>query len=179
MWKSGVLGLMAALWLSMGPAAGAQTLAEVAKKERERRARLAKEEPPVEVIREKELESARGESLSIAGSEASAGDAAPPLAIDAEPRTNEGKLSEKEIRDLRQAWTRIWREQMDQAQQELSQAEGDVYQCRSASRYVFVPIAVDCDGVDMRLAEAEARLKEVESQRYNWETLLPRNPPPR
>jgi hypothetical protein len=67
---------------------------------------------------------------------------------------------------------------MSQAEQELERAKDDVYQCRSAERYFFVPIAVDCEGVDLRLAAATARLKKVKSDRYNWELLLPENSNP-
>ena len=67
---------------------------------------------------------------------------------------------------------------MRQAEEDLERARNDVYQCRSAERYFFVPLAVDCVGVDLRLASAEARLKRVKSNRYNWELLLPESPNP-
>jgi hypothetical protein len=38
-----------------------------------------------------------------------------------------------------------------------------------------VPLAVDCEGVDLRLAGAESRLKKIKRNRYNWELLLPAN----
>ena len=42
-----------------------------------------------------------------------------------------------------------------------------------ASARTFVPLAIDCEGVDLRLARAEAQLKDVRATRYQWELLLP------
>ncbi len=90
-------------------------------------------------------------------------------------RKRAANLTANEIRDLREQWARIWQEQKTQAEQELEKAKDDVYQCRSAERYFFVPIAVDCEGVDLRLAAAESRLKTIKRNRYHWELLLPEN----
>jgi len=177
MGKSGIALLAVFL---LGPVAwSGQSLAEVARKERERRAQAATSGSSAAVISEKELEEARGDSLSVSGTaseEPSSGPSDEAVASGAE--ANAGKLTAKEIRDLRQEWARIWQEQMGQAEQELEQAKEDVYQCRSAERYFFVPIATDCEGVDLRLAGAEARLKKVKSNRYHWELLLPEDPNP-
>jgi hypothetical protein len=157
---------------------GGQSLAEVARKEKERRVQVAKPGGPSAVISEKELEEARGDSFSQSGDET-------PPREDAVQKDDEGNpsgegegLSAKEIGELREQWTRIWQGQMEQAERELEQAKDDVYQCRSAERYFFVPIAVDCEGVDLRLAGAESRLKRIRRDRYHWELLLPTNHKP-
>jgi len=165
----------------LGPVASSgQSLAEVARKERERRARTANEGSRTPVISEKDLEAARGDSLSVTG--AASGEPASESPREGEADGAEATaargLTAKEIRDLREEWARIWQEQMSQAEEDLERAKDDVYQCRSAERYFFVPVAVDCDGVDLRLATAEARLKKVKNNRYNWELLLPENPNP-
>lgn len=169
--------LFALLFLSASAESG-QSLAEVAKKERERRDRAGKEGQPILVISEKELEQARGESLSV--SESPTED--PPSEASNSQADEEAllpdaasKLTAKEISDLRVQWSRIWKEQLSQAEQELEKAKDDVYQCRSAEVYFFVPLAVDCDGVGLRLAAAEARLKTVKRNRFHWELLLPEN----
>jgi len=180
MGKSGIALLVVCLLSAV--ASSGQSLAEVAKKERERRAQAAKAGNPSAVISEKELEEARGDSVSVSGTAFEAPAAGPSEEEEAAAAAEAGagsKLTVKEIRDLREEWARIWQEQMSQAEQELERAENDLYQCRSAERYFFVPIAVDCEGVDLRLAGAEARLKKVKLTRYDWELLLPeKNPSP-
>jgi hypothetical protein len=136
----------------------------VARKERERRAGLGKESP---VIGERELETHRGSSPSSSESE----EEEPPAPAPAPDRPS---LTEREIRELRSKWNRIWNEQMNEARRNLAKARDDVYQCRAAGSFFFVPLAVDCNGVHERLTEAEARLKEVQANRYNWELLAPR-----
>ena len=163
-----------AVCLLSAVASSGQSLAEVAKKERERRAQAGKAGNRSAVISEKELEEARGDSLSVSGTASEERSSATP-----DEGRAESKLTAKEIRDLREEWARIWQERMSQAEQELEQTRNDFYQCRSAERYFFVaPLAgaVDCEGVDLRLAGAEARLKKVKSNRYNWELLLPGSP---
>jgi hypothetical protein len=175
--KCGIALLVACLLSAV--ASSGQSLAEVAKKERERRAQAGKGGNPAAVISEKELEEARGDSLSVSGTASEEPSSGPPAEAAGDAEANAGsKLTAKDIRDLREEWARIWQGQMSQAEQELEQAKDDVYQCRSAERYFFVPVAVDCDGVDLRLAGAEARLKKVKSNRYHWELLLPGNPNP-
>ena len=180
MGKSGMALLAVFLLTPIG--SSGQSLAEVAKGERERRDKVGKAGNPAEVISEKELEEARGDTLSVSGissEEPTAGPSEEDLEEPVEETSAASKLTAKEIRDLREEWARLWKEQMSQAQQELAQAKDDVYQCRSAERYFFVPVAVDCDGVDLRLEDAEARLKKVKLNRYNWEILLPeKNPNP-
>jgi hypothetical protein len=171
------IALLALLLLSASAESG-QTLGEVAKKERERRDRAGKDGQKVLVISEKELEEARGESLSVSGSpsEETPSEASnKAVEEEAVPPEAASKLTAKEISDLRQQWSRIWKEQLSQAEQELVKAKDDVYQCRSAEAYFFIPLAVDCDGVDLRLAAAEARLKSVKRNRFHWELLLPEN----
>ena len=181
MGKSGAALLALTL---LGPAASSgQSLAEVARKERERRAQAEKDAPPgtrPAVISEKDLEAARGDSFSVTGTgpEDPSAEAPGEIAAGGAEAEAVSKLTAKEIRDLREEWARIWQEQMSQAEEDVERAKNDVYQCRSAERYFFIPIAVDCDGVDLRLAGAEARLKKVKSNRYNWELLLPENPSP-
>jgi len=178
MGKCGIALLVVCLFSAV--ASSGQSLAEVAKKERERRAQAGKGGNPAAVISEKELEQARGDSLSVSGIAHEESSSRPPdevVAVGAEARAG-SKLTAKDIRDLREQWARIWEEQMSQAEQELEQAKDDLYQCRSAERYFFVPLAVDCEGVDLRLAGAKARLKKVKSHRYHWELLLPGNSNP-
>jgi hypothetical protein len=162
-----LIATLVAVLAAASPGA-AQSLSEVAKNERARRSRVAKG-APAPVIREGDLESVSGEPSSSTVAAAQPAADPEPEADDAEER----RPSEKEIRDLREQWDRIWREQMDEANKNLEAAKNDVYQCRSAERYFFVPMAIDCNGVDLRLAAAEARLKQVERNRYNWELLLP------
>jgi hypothetical protein len=173
MGTSGV-ALLAVCLLAPATSTG-QSLAEVARRERERRAQTADEGNRPPVISEKDLEAARGDSLSVTGARS---DAPPQGESGGEEPEASRRLTAKEVRDLRGEWARIWQEQMRQAEEDLERARNDVYQCRSAERYFFVPLAVDCVGVDLRLASAEARLKRVKSNRYNWELLLPESPNP-
>jgi hypothetical protein len=87
-------------------------------------------------------------------------------------------LTAKEIADLRVQWTRIWEGQMAQAEEDLTKARDDSYQCEAAERYFFVPLAIDCEGVALRLAAAEARHRKVKANRFHWEPLLPENQDP-
>jgi len=170
-------GALAACFVAAVLSAG-QSLGELAKKERERRAQVSGPGGHGPVITEKDLEEARGDSFSTAGA-ASPSPSPDDSSEDADAENESsraGKLAAKEIRDLRAQWARIWQEQMEQAERELEQARDDAYQCRSASRYFFAPLAFDCEGVDLRLAGAEARLKKVKRNRYDWELLLPANP---
>jgi hypothetical protein len=164
-------GLLCAL-LGAIPASG-QSLGELARKERERRAAVERSERPAAVFSEKELEEARGGSLSIAESSVVRATAPTAEAAASGSWDADGRLSAKEAAALRQEWSRIWEEQTREAEADLERAKEDRYQCRSAERYFFVPIAVDCEGVDLRVANAEARLKKVKRNRYNWELLLP------
>ena len=86
------------------------------------------------------------------------------------------RLSPQEVRELRETWSRVWKEQLEAAERELEIAKDHVFQCRAASHYFFVPIAVDCNGVHERLAIAEYRLEEIRENQYNWELLLPEQP---
>lgn len=170
--------------------ASAQSLAEVAKKEKDRRARTVEADggkEPAPVIGDKELENARGDGLSVTGSKekdkapsSSDADDADNADPDSSGSSDHG-LSEAEVRDLRATWARIWPERLEAAEKELELASDAVYQCSSAAHYVFVPLAVDCNGVYKRRAIAEYRLRETERNRYNWELLLPerQRPPPR
>jgi hypothetical protein len=180
--RSSIFGGIAALCLAAGAArGGGQSLAEVARKERERRVQVTKSGEESAVLSEKDLEKARGDSLSVSGQETSSQEGSAPEDDADDPGNPTGSaqdLSAKEIRDLKEQWGRIWKGQMEQAERELEQAKDDVYQCRSADRYFFVPLAIDCEGVDLRLAGAEARLRKVKRNRYHWELLLPPNQEP-
>jgi hypothetical protein len=169
-WVTSVL--LAAGWASAASADGAQSLAEVAKNERERRAGLA-EKAPASVISNEELAASRGESFSVTGSDAPTGEAAATEESLDDETASDRSPTDKEIRNLRERWQGIWRARMDQAERELESAASDRYQCRAATPYFFVPLAIDCDGVEDRVVEAEARLKEVGLTRYRWELLLP------
>ena len=174
------LGLMWTALLS--GAASAQSLGDVAEKEKARR-RTTVAPKPVRVIGNEELLRARGVALSVTGRPV---DAATADKDDPQPRSSDdgagtSQLSEREIKHYRDVWNRVWAEQMAAAEKQLELARDDAYQCRSAGHYFFVPLAVDCNGVGERLALAEFRLKEVRSNRYNWELLVsqPRRGPPR
>jgi hypothetical protein len=163
-WGTGLLIALAASSIQ------AQSLAEVAKRERERRAEVGENG---RTLSNKDLEEARGESVSISGSPAAPAEALP------EPVTEgDSPWTSKEIADLRVQWTRIWEGQMAQAEADLAKARDDRYQCQAAERYFFVPLAVDCDGVELRLAAAEARYRRVKANRFHWELLLPENRDP-
>ena len=90
-------------------------------------------------------------------------------------------MTEAEIREYRETWARVWPERLEAAEKELELATDAAFQCQSAAHYVFVPLAVDCNGVFERRAIAEYRLRETRQNRYNWELLLPerQRPPPR
>ena len=169
----------------------AQSLAEVAKKEKDRRARTAGtgrrgSHEPVPVIGNEELSSAQGDGLSVTGSIDTG-----PSEVDPSPasssdeldsaRAREQRLTQAEIREYRETWARAWPERLEAAEKELELASDATYQCQSGAHYVFVPLAVDCDGVFERRAMAEYRLREIRRNRYNWELLLPQRqrPPPR
>jgi hypothetical protein len=157
------------LVLLLGSSVQAQSLADVAKRERERRAEVGESG---KTLSNKDLEQARGESVSISGQ------AAPPRESPDLPGEGERSLTAKEIADLRVQWTRIWEGQMAQAEQELAKARDDRYQCEAAERYFFVPLAIDCEGVELRLSAAEARYRKVKANRFHWELLLPENQEP-
>jgi hypothetical protein len=161
--------LLALVWTSFALPGEAQSLAEVARKERERRAKLGAEAP---VIGDAELASGEGATFSVIGTSAEGSEAGSDAG--AAEKSDVPKPTEREIRDLREKWYRLWREQMAAARKELDKARDDVYQCRTAESFFFVPLAVDCDGVEERLADAEANLKEIQANRYNWELLVPR-----
>ena len=174
-----MLGL-AALFLLCGPI-WAQSLGEVARKERQRRAESASETDVV-VIREQELEASEGAGLSVTGRSGAAGSAvsrgsteAAEVNVDTTPPGPPAsrRLGAAEVRELRETWSRVWKEQLQAAEGELEIEKDHVFQCRAASHYFFVPIAVDCDGVHERLAIAEYRLDEIRENQYNWELLLP------
>jgi hypothetical protein len=148
----------------------AQSLAEVAKRERERRAEMGESG---KTLSNKDLEEARGDSVSISGSPA-----APPKETSEPPEEREISLTAKEIADLRVQWTEIWEGQMAQAEQDLAKARDDSYQCEAADKYFFVPLAIDCEGVELRRAAAEARYRKVKANRFHWELLLPENQDP-
>ena len=174
-----MLGL-ATSFLLCGPV-WAQSLGEVARKERQRRAESASN-TDVAVIREQELEASEGEGLSVTGrsvaavSAVSGGSAEAKVDTSRRGRPVSKRLSPQEVRELRETWSRVWKEQLEAAERELEIAKDHVFQCRAASHYFFVPIAVDCNGVHERLAIAEYRLEEIRENQYNWELLLPEQP---
>ena len=171
-----MLGL-ATSFLLCGPV-WTQSLGEVARKERQRRAESASD-TPVLVIRERELEASEGEGLSVTGRSVAAvsGEAEEArVGTSRRGRPASKRLSSKEVRELRETWRRVWKEQLEAAERELEIAKDHVFQCRAASHYFFVPIAVDCSGVHERLVVAEYRLEEIRKNQYNWELLLPEQP---
>lgn len=172
---------IALIWVGTG-VASAQSLAEVAKKEKDRRARASGsqgDDAVIPVIRDDELAEARGDGVSIMGSSAESID------DDASDGTEKNELddpdhglTEAQIRDYRDRWARIWPERVAAAEKELELANDDVFQCQSAAHYVFVPLAIDCNGVFERRAIAEYQLDEIRRNRFNWELLLPERPRP-
>ncbi len=182
--KRWMLGL-ATLFLLCGPI-WAQSLGEVARKERQRRAESASDTHVV-VIREQELEASEGKGLSVTrrsvGAVSAVSRGSAEAKVDTSRRGRRGRrgqpskrLSAQEVRELRETWSRVWKEQLEAAERELEIAKDHVFQCRAASHYFFVPIAVDCNGVHERLAIAEYRLEEIRENQYNWELLLPEQP---
>ena len=174
--RRGIAILAAGLMLVSGAGLSAQSLGEVAKKERERRSQLADSEEK-DVIGNRELAEAEGGSLSIMGRGRSPGET-PDEATEDEEGSDESSqaLSATEVRELRSAWNRIWLRQLEAAERELDTAKDALFQCQSASHYVYVPLAVDCEGVYERVAIAEWNLRRVRDDRYNWELLLPEPP---
>ena len=166
----------------------AQSLAEVAKKEKGRRGGTARTggtgtHEPVPVIGDEELSSARGDTLSVTGTPEPTKPTKPTKKAPSEPDpssadSGERLLTEAEIRDYRETWARVWPERLAAAEKELELAIDAAFQCQSAAHYVFVPLAVDCYGVFERRAIAEYRLRETRRNRYNWELLLPERPRP-
>ena len=114
-----------------------------------------------------------GKGLSVTGLSVAA--VAAESKVDIE-RPASKRLSAQDVRELRETWSRVWKDQLEAAEIELEIAKDDVFQCRAASHYFFVPIAVDCDGVRERLAIAEYRLDEIRQNQYNWELLVPEQP---
>lgn len=176
-----VLAPWAALLVLGSAAASGQSLGEVAAKEKARRAQTGGGET-VPVIDDERLSQARGDGLSLTGARASQADSDEPsdAAESDDAEATEHGLSEKEIRDYRQTWARVWAARLAAAEQEVELAGEAVYQCQSAAHYVFVPLAIDCNGVYERRAIAEYRLKEIRQNRFNWELLVPesKRPPP-
>jgi len=180
----------AALLLFGTGVVSAQSLAEVAKKEKDRRTGTARTGGlrPVPVIGDDELSSARGDGLSVTGrAEATNAPSEPDpssvgpagLGDDSDASdSGERRLTKAEIRDYRETWARVWPERLEAAEKELELAMDAAFQCQSAAHYVFVPLAVDCYGVFERRAIAEYRLRETRRNRYNWELLLPERPRP-
>lgn len=173
------LGIAAAAALAcslLAGAAAAQSLAEVAEKERDRRAHIDKRGESARVIGNEDLE-ASGDLYRSATRQERDDDAGPRSVVPAQTATErpqeQSSLTDKQARELRETWTRVWQARMAQARSELEVARSDAYQCQAASHYFFVPLAIDCDGVAARLAEAEGRLREVKRQRYHWRLLLP------
>ena len=180
----------AALLLFGTGVVSAQSLAEVAKKEKDRRTGTARtaqtgSHEPIPVIGDDELSRARGEGLSITGlAEATHAPSEPDPSStgrgddsDASD-SGERRLTKAEIRDYRETWARVWPQRLEAAEKELELAIDAAFQCQSAAHYVFVPLAVDCYGVFERRAIAEYRLRETRRNRYNWELLLPERPRP-
>ena len=175
----------AALLLFGTGVVSAQSLAEVAKNEKDRRARTAGtgNHEPVPVLGDEELSSARGDGLSVTGRDPGESDPSSAGPVDDSDASDSGerRLTEAEIREYRETWARVWPERLEAAEKELELATDAAFQCQSAAHYVFVPLAVDCNGVFERRAIAEYRLRETRQNRYNWELLLPerQRPPPR
>lgn len=172
--------------LLVAGAAHPQSLAEVAAKEKARRAKRDRAEP-VRVIGDEELAEASSASVvvtppsavaSSSETESSAGEETGEPNDDRRPRAG---LSADEVRYYREAWNRVWAKQLAAAEKELERARYESGQCQAAAHYVFVPIAIDCHGVRERLAVARFQVEHLRRNRFNWELLLPerqRPPPP-
>lgn len=158
----------------------AQSLAEVAKKEKERRERKPDDES-VPVIDDEALVRSRGERFSVTeGVSSPSTIGKEQSAVSGDIESDERVLTETEVREYRETWARVWPQRLAAAKQELELAEDAVFQCQSAAHFFFVPLAIDCEGVYERRAIAEYRLREVRRNRFNWELLLPerQRPPP-
>lgn len=172
---------LATLGILVAAAVGAQSLAEVAAREKARRRALGT--PPSAVIDEVSLESDRARGATTAPTREAPAEDAPAAAPDRdapaaaglsakEVRAVDRPLSVEEVRDLRDTWARVWADQMASAEDDLAIARDDLRQCRTAELYVFVPLAIDCYGVGERLALAEFRVDYLRMNRFNWELLL-------
>ena len=155
-----------------GAGLSAQSLGEVAKKERERRSQLTVSEKK-RVIGNRELAEIKGGSLSVVWRSRSP-DESPdePTENEEESDKSSQAISSVELKELRTAWNKIWLSQLEAAERELATAKDMLFQCESAASYVYVPIAFDCEGVYQRVAIAAWKLREVKKDRYNWELLL-------
>lgn len=161
------------LLLAASVNAAAQSLAEVAAREKARRAGL-ESGVPTTVIDGDALERERGVSPPAGASQSAPEGASAGIEAEREPTPLEPsrRLSAKEVRDLRETWARVWTEQMASAEDELAIARDHVKQCRTAELYVFVPLAIDCYGTAERLALARFRVEHLRMNRFNWELLL-------
>ena len=174
--KRGIVILAAGLMLVAGAGLSAQSLGEVAKKERERRAQLTVSDGK-RVIGNRELTETNGGSLSVVGSGRSPDESSDESTVnDEESDKRSQAVSPVEVKELRAAWNKSWRRQLEAAEREVVTVKDALFQCQSAARYVYVPIAVDCERVYERVAIAEWKLRQVEKDRYNWELILPEPP---
>jgi hypothetical protein len=160
-----------ASWFAFSAVASSgQSLAEVAKKERSAALKQAKGATGRRSSRRRSWRRrAATRFRSPASEEPSSGSGRGAADGGSERRS---KLTAKEIRDLREEGPGSGKEQMRQAEQELS-AKDDVYQCRP-------PNGTSRPG-RRRLRRgrspprgAEARLKKVKSNRYHWELFFRR-----
>ena len=174
--KRGIAILAAGLMVVGGTGLSAQSLGEVAKKERERRAQLTVSEEK-RVIGNRELTETKGGSLSVVGRGRSP-DESPEEPAESEEGSDKSSqaVSPTELKELRAAWNKIWLRQLEAAGRELARAKDALFQCQSAAHYAYVRIAADCERVDERVAIAEWKLRQVKKDRYNWELILPKPP---
>jgi len=147
----------------------AQSLGEVAEKEKARRAGLKTKS---RVVTEKDLQAAEGGTggtLSVTGEPA----AAAPAEEQASEKKEEARPSLDQIRKQRieksEAWAAEWERRMAAAKQRVTELKDKAKNCRLADRMYFFVYVWGCEDIEERLAQAEAELSDVERSRYDWD----------
>jgi hypothetical protein len=160
---------IAAILMLFASAAGlsAQSLAELAEKEKARRAGLPTRSP---VLTEEDLRSAQG-TLSVTGEESPASES------EAEAGQKPPEESERrpldEIRRERiqkmEAWAAEWERRMAAARENVARLKEKAKDCRLADRMFFFLYMPGCEEIEPRLAAAEAELREIARSRYDYD----------
>lgn len=143
----------------------AQSLAEVAEREKARRAGLKTKSP---VLTEKDLRAAKGETLSITGAPAADLPEEQPSEKKAEERPSLDTIRQERIKKM-EAWAAEWERRMAAATERVTQLKDKAKDCRLAQRMYFFMYVWGCENIEERLAEAESELRELERSRYDWD----------
>lgn len=150
------------LSLLVAPLSSSQSLAEVAKKEKERREKV---EEDVETIDDWELQQADGDGLSVTGSEVSDEEPSrkPSTSSATSPSGSSTTPDAKEMRRRREAYDK----QVASARASLASAQANEKQCRQALRRPGSVYVVDdgCKGAAARVQRAQDRLRRATSRK--------------